>query len=126
MRDPAFVLLVAAVLCVVVGMLWGIQMAVSGDHLLASAHAHLNLVGWVTLALFAVYYRLTPAAASSRLARIHTAVAILAVVVMVPGIALVINGGSPMFASTGAFLALVSMALFLITVLRHGFGASRN
>lgn len=122
MRDPAFVLLLAAALCVLGGMLWGIQMAVSGDHLLASAHAHLNLVGWVTLALFGIYYRLTPAACASRLAWVHTGVAIVGVLVMVPGIVLVIQGGSPVFASVGAILGLLSMVLFLTTLLRHGFG----
>jgi hypothetical protein len=122
MRDPAFVLLLAAALCVLGGMLWGIQMAVSGDHLLASAHAHLNLVGWVTLALFGIYYRLTPAACASRLAWVHAGVAIVGVLVMVPGIVLVIQGRSPVFASVGAILGLLSMVLFLTTLLRHGFG----
>jgi hypothetical protein len=122
MRDPAFVLLLAAALCVCGGMLWGIQMAISGDHLLASAHAHLNLVGWVTLALFGFYYRLTPAAAARPLAWVHVAVAIGAVALMVPGIVLVILGGTPVLASAGAVLATLSMALFLVTLLRHGFG----
>jgi hypothetical protein len=123
MRDPAFVLLLAAALCVLGGMLWGIQMAVSGDHLLASAHAHLNLVGWVTLALFGVYYRLTPAACASRLARVHAAVAIAGVLVMVPGIVIAIQGGPPAMAAVGAVLGALSMLLFLINLLRHGFGA---
>jgi hypothetical protein len=125
MRDTAFVFLLAAALCVSGGMLWGIQMAVSGDHHLASAHAHLNLVGWVTLALFGLYYRLTPAAGASRLARIHAAVAISGVLVMVPGIVIAIQGGSPALASVGAVLGALSMLLFLITLLRHGFGAPR-
>jgi hypothetical protein len=123
MRDPAFVLFLSAALCVLAGMLWGIQMAISGDHLLASAHAHLNLVGWVTLALFGVYYRLTPAAGKSRLAWVHAGIAILGVVVMVPGIAWVILGGSPVMASVGAVLGTLSMLLFVLTILRHGFGA---
>jgi hypothetical protein len=123
MRDPAFVLFLSAALCVLVGMLWGIQMAISGDHLLASAHAHLNLVGWVTLALFGVYYRLTPAACKSRVARVHACIAILGVAVMVPGIAMVIQGGPPLMASVGAVLGLLSMLLFVLTILRHGFGA---
>jgi peptidoglycan/LPS O-acetylase OafA/YrhL len=122
MRDPAFVLLLAAAICVFGGMLWGIQMAVSGDHLLASAHAHLNLVGWVTLALFGIYYRLTPAACASRLAWVHAAVAIVGVTLMVPGIVLVIQGGTPALASAGAVLGTLSMVLFLTTLLRHGFG----
>jgi hypothetical protein len=122
MRDTAFVFFVAAVLSVVAGMLWGIWMAISHDHLLAPAHAHLNLVGWVTLALYGVYYRLTPPANAARLARVHAGVAIPGVVVMVAGIALVRSGGSASIAAVGAILSLLSAGIFLGTVLRHGFG----
>ena len=41
---------------------------------------------------------------------------------MVPGIAMVVQGGTPAVASVAAILSLFSMAIFLITVLRHGFG----
>ena len=122
MRDTAFVFFLSAVICVLAGMIWGLQMAISEDHLLAPAHAHLNLVGWATLALFGIYYRLTPAANGTRLSRIHAGIAILGVVVMVPGIALVVEGGTPAVAAVGAILSLSSMVIFLITVLRHGFG----
>lgn len=122
MRDVAFVFLVAAVLCVLVGMGWGIQMAISQDHLMSGAHAHLNLVGWTTMALFGIYYRLTPQAAGTWLARVHAGIAILGVVVMVPGITIAITQGEPGIAAAGAMLTTLSMAIFLVTVLRHGFG----
>jgi hypothetical protein len=41
----------AAVLLVLVGMLWGIEMDISQDHLAMPAHAHLNLFGRVSLFL---------------------------------------------------------------------------
>ena len=123
MRNIAFVFFMAAVTCVFLGMVWGIQMSISHDHSLASAHAHLNLVGWATLALFGIYYRLTPMASNSMLARAHAAIAILGVVVMVPGIAVVIQGGTPAIAAAGSLLTITSMGIFLVTVIRHGFGA---
>ncbi len=48
----------AAVLLVLVGMAWGIAMAASGDHSTHPAHAHLNLLGWVSLFLFGLFYHL--------------------------------------------------------------------
>ncbi len=123
MRDVAFVFFLAAVLCVSVGMAWGIQMAISQDHLMSGAHAHLNLVGWTTMALFGIYYRLTPHAAATWLARLHAGTAILGVLVMVPGIALAITSGEPALASVGALLTALSMAIFLFTVLRNGLGS---
>ena len=122
MRDVAFVFFLAAVLCVSVGMVWGIQMAISGDHRMSGAHAHLNLVGWTTMALFGLYYRLTPQAAGTLMARLHAGTAILGVLVMVPGIALAISSGEPTLAAVGALLTALSMAIFLFTVLRHGLG----
>ena len=122
MRDVAFVFFLAAVLCVSVGMAWGIQMAISQDHLLSGAHAHLNLVGWTTMALFGLYYRLTPHAAATWLARLHAGTAIAGVLVMVPGIILAITTGEHALAAVGALLTALSMTIFLFTVLRHGLG----
>jgi len=123
MRDIAFVFLLAAVLCVTGGMIWGLQMAASNDHSMVGAHAHLNLVGWATMALFAIYYRLTPRAAQGWLPRVHAAAAILGVAIMVPGIALASTGRSPGLAILGSFLVFASMLIFLVTVVRHGFGS---
>lgn len=124
MRGVAFVFLITAVLCVTGGMIWGLQMAASEDHSMVGAHAHLNLVGWATMALFAVYYRLTPQAAQGWLPRLHAVTAIIGVVVMVPGIAIATTGGSPSLAIAGSLLTLASMLIFLVTVIRFGFGRS--
>ena len=43
---------VIATLAAVTGMAMGIVMAASHDHSLALAHAHLNLLGWVSMALY--------------------------------------------------------------------------
>jgi hypothetical protein len=126
MRDIAFIFLFAAVLCVTGGMIWGLQMAASNDHSMVGAHAHLNLVGWVTMALFGIYYRLTPQAAQGWLPRVHAAVAIPGVAIMVPGIALANTGGSPGPAILGSLLVFASMLIFLVTVMRHGFSAGRS
>lgn len=122
MRDPAFLFFAAAVVCASGGMLWGIQMAIRGDHLLASAHAHLNLVGWVTLALTGIYYRMTPTANDTLAAKAHAIAALSGVGVMVPGIAIVIQGGTPVIAAAGAFLSMASMLILVGMVFRHGFG----
>jgi hypothetical protein len=75
------------------------------------------------LALFGLYYHLTPQAAATKLARAHAVTAILGVMVMVPGIAVAITTGAPTLAAVGALLTFLSMAIFLVTVLRHGLGA---
>jgi hypothetical protein len=122
MRGVGFLFFAAGALCVALGMGWGILMGITQDHSMAGAHAHLNLVGWVTLALFGVYYTLTPQAARSGLARVHLLVAVVGVATMVPGIALTIGGGTETLAIAGSLITFLSMLIFLFTVLRHGFG----
>lgn len=59
----------AAVTFVVIGMCWGLAMAASGNHSSLSGHAHLNLLGWVSLFLFGIFYQLHPGLDAGRLAR---------------------------------------------------------
>ena len=126
MRGTGFYFFIFGILCVTLGMFWGIQMSISGDHSLGGAHAHLNLVGWVTMALFGVYYTLTPAAAASRLAKIHLLVAVAGVVVMIPGIIIALRQGGDQMAAAGSILTAISMLIFLYTVFRHGLGKPRR
>lgn len=56
LRISDFCFLMAAV-CALCGMLLGIIMGLSQDFTLSPAHAHLNLLGWVTMALYGLYHR---------------------------------------------------------------------
>ena len=60
-----------AVCWLLVGVTLGLVMAGTGDHSAFPAHAHINLLGWVTMSIFAVFYRLFPAAAATKLAKAH-------------------------------------------------------
>lgn len=125
MRDIAFTFLLAAVLCVIAGMSLGLWMGPTGNFQFAPVHAHLNLLGWATMALFAIYYRLTPRAAQGWLPRIHAVLAISGVLIMTGALAMVIAGrGSEGPVIVGALLSFASMLVFLFTVVRHGFGAA--
>lgn len=106
-----------------IGMAWGIQMSASHDHTLAPAHGHLNLIGFVAMAVFGTYYALSPKAAASRLARIHLGLTIATVLVLTPGIAMAISGGIEAIAQVGSVLAILSMAMFAVNVFRFGVGA---
>ena len=53
-----------AIVWLILGIGAGLQMAISGDHGAFPAHAHINLLGWVTSAIFGGYYALNPAKAA--------------------------------------------------------------
>jgi hypothetical protein len=102
------------------GMVWGMQMAATDDHLLAPAHGHLNLIGFVAMSVMGAYYAVSEQAALSKLARIHYWLMVVTVLVFAPGIALAILGISMVLALIGSMLAFGSMALFAFIVVRHG------
>ncbi|MCG6661668.1 cytochrome-c oxidase [Halomonas kenyensis] len=60
-----------AVVYLVVGVLYGIVMAASHQYVFRSVHAHINLLGWASLALAGLMYHLYPVAARSLLGRLH-------------------------------------------------------
>ena len=105
-----------AALCAVGGMIWGIIMAASGDHGMMPAHAHLNLMGWATLALMGTYYALS--GKGGRLGWINYGLSTLGVIVSIPSIALLLAGNqaAEKGATAGAILALLGMLVFTFGV----------
>lgn len=105
---------------VILGMLLGIGMGMKQDFTLAPAHAHLNLVGWVTLALMGLYYNAVPYKAEWRAARVQFWVSTVGVWVMIPGLALTLLQISPgeLLVILGSLITLIGMILFAINVYR--------
>lgn len=104
----------AAVLMVVAGMIWGIVMAISEDHSAMPAHAHLNLLGWVSLFLFGIFYHLHPAIDRSRTAVAQVGIWIVGTIILTIGVGLVHTGhpiGDPI-AAVGSLIVFAGMLLF--------------
>lgn len=110
----------AAIIAALAGMSWGIVMAMSQDHSSMPAHAHLNLLGWVSLFLFGIFYRLYPALEISRLALAQVWIWIIGTISLTVGVAMLHAGnkaGEP-FAGIGSFVLLGDMVLFGWLVMR--------
>lgn len=60
-----------AVVYFVVAVALGVYMGASQDLTQRPVHVHLNLLGWVSMALFGLIYHAFPAAAATALARWH-------------------------------------------------------
>ncbi len=111
-----------AILAVLVGMAWGIMMAATHDHAAMPAHAHLNLLGWVSLFLFGLFYEAHPVIDKARLARAQVFVWIIGTVIMTIGVALIHTGspasGEPL-AAIGSIIVFCAMLLFSWIVMRR-------
>lgn len=126
MNKAAAVCWTAAALFATGGMAYGIMMAASGDHTLAPAHAHNNLIGWVTLALYGTFYALVPRAAEGWTARIQIALAIMGTLIIVPGIARTLRHQGETLAQIGSLVTIAAMILFVVIVVANVWRGARG
>ena len=81
-----------AVVYLVIGMTLGVGMGMSHNFLFRSVHAHVNLLGWVSLALAALVFHVFPETARTRLATIWFWTYNVCLPVGLGGLALVMAG----------------------------------
>jgi hypothetical protein len=74
------------------GMLLGLEMAITNNHGQMPTHAHIMVVGWVSFSLFGFYYLQFGKAAPRGLSQLHFWMAQCALVGMVIGLWLVYSG----------------------------------
>lgn len=121
MTNPAPWFMRLAVLYLLVGVGLGLYMAASHDHSMHPVHAHLNLLGWVTMALFGLYYRLVPDAGRSTLAKVHFWVYVPAHLVMMVMLWILFTGRpqvEPVLAIASTVVALACV-VFAVVVWRY-------
>lgn len=92
MKSLPFWFIALGTLFALAGMVLGLYMGMSEDHSFIDAHAHNNLIGYVTMIVYGVYYRLVPAAASRRLAVVHFWVALAGALTFGPSLAALVYG----------------------------------
>jgi hypothetical protein len=114
MRIHSFCFLTSA-LAALTGMSLGIYMGINKDFALAPAHAHLNLLGWVTMALYGLYHRGRDRSAGP-LAWAQVGCGAAGFPLMAGGLGVMLTTGSHGTADAimaGAVLSWLGMVLFL-------------
>lgn len=114
--DVYFLLL--ATLLLVCGAVLGMVMGAREDFQLVPVHAHLNLAGWASLALFGLTYRSYPELAATKLAFYHFIVSATASVLLPIGIGFAVLRSSPGLAILASTLWLIGVLMFLAQLLR--------
>jgi hypothetical protein len=115
----AYFCFISAAVAALCGMSLGIYMGMHEDFTLAPVHAHINLLGWATLALYGLYHRGVERV-RSRLAWVQVSCAAAAVPVLTFGLAGYLQTGSAAYEpliSAGSLLAFSGMALFLAVLI---------
>lgn len=98
----------------------GAVMGATHDFTLSPVHAHVNLLGWVSMTLFGVFYRCFPEAAVRRSARIHFGANVLGLAVFAPALAANLLGAAGAGPALGAasVILVTSFAIFAFVVSR--------
>jgi hypothetical protein len=121
MRLPQFCFLLASITALL-GMSLGIYMGIAQDHGLMPVHAHLNLIGWVTMFLMGLYYK-THEQALGRLAALQVGASVAGYVSMMAGLAILLGTGRegvmPLVIA-GSLLVWLGMLMFIVIIWRTG------
>jgi hypothetical protein len=107
-----------AVVYLIAGVSLGIAMGASENFLMRPVHAHLNLLGWATLAIAGLVYSVYPQAAESRLATIHFWLHNSALPVMMGSLTMLLLGHPcivPLLAAS-EFVAAAGVVVFAVNV----------
>lgn len=115
-----------AILYLLAGITLGLVMAASHNYSMAPAHAHLNLLGWVSMSIFAVFYRLWPAAAASKLAKVHFWVYVPAHFVQMVTLFMFVRGNAavePVLAIASVLVG-IAIVVFAVNLWKHTAVAS--
>jgi cbb3-type cytochrome oxidase subunit 1 len=104
-----------------IGVLAGLIMGIIHDFRFTSVHAHVNLLGWVSMALFGIIYHFYPNAANSKLAKTQFWLHNIGVPVMLGGIALQVLGVSAALAPTiiGSLAVVIGVIIFMVNVFKY-------
>jgi hypothetical protein len=115
------IFIITGLICLLVGEVFGIwisqDMAMRDQ--LHPAHAHLNLAGWVTLALYGLIHHAYPQLASAKLAPVQAVLAIFGAIVLPIGIYMAItsneqNVGVAIVGSLGVLLGTLLFAIMFV------------
>ena len=117
-----------AILYLLAGIGVGMHMSISQDHSAMGAHAHINLLGWVTSAIFGAYYALNPGKAEGWLPWTQFCLYAAGLIVMLPSLYLMMTGRpevEPVVAA-GSMGVAAGVLLFAAVVFAGGRSQSAN
>jgi len=103
----------------VIGMLFGMWMGMENDFRFGAAHAHWNLVGFVTSSIYGLTHRAYPKLAESRLTWIQCITHVIGVLIFAPGIVLAVATEQHTMAIVGGIILILAALMFMFIYFTH-------
>ena len=116
-----------AAVYLIVGVAMGVAMGISHRFEYAPVHAHVNLLGWASLALFALIYHMRPSAGATRLASWHFWLHNTGLPLFMVSLFLLRSGveRAETWVRVGGGITFVGLVLFAVNLLRDLWTARR-
>ena len=116
----------AAALYGMIGVSWGLAMSITKDHATYSAHAHLNLLGWISMALMGTFYALFGQAVANWIKLTNFVLSNVGVVCMISGLFMYLGQKGPAsiygpLLAVGALSVVGGFFLFGLTAVSGAF-----
>ncbi|MDM5334238.1 cytochrome-c oxidase [Ureibacillus composti] len=105
-----------------IAVILGLVMGIIHNFAFSSVHAHLNLLGWVSMALFGIIYSLFPNAGKTKLANTHFWLHNIGLPIMQGSLFLQIltgNGGLTIGIIIGSLIVVLGVLLFVFNLLNN-------
>ncbi len=105
---------ILGIVMAIAGMILGLKMAMTNDHLQMPVHAHIMVGGWLMSAVFGFFYHLFPAARQNKLATLHFWMHAVGIVVLTVSLYFVLAGnpGVEPVTAVSSILFFLGMLLF--------------
>ena len=100
----------------------GLVMGIIHNFTFSSVHAHLNLLGWVSMAIFGIIYSIYPKVAETKLAKIHFWLHNIGVPLMQGALFIMLLTGIQSFTVgtiIGSLMLVVGTLLFVINLFKQ-------
>ena len=113
-----------SVLFVLLGVSLGYWMGASHNFIVSPVHAHINLLGWVSMFLYGLFYRVFPEAAAGWLPKVHLALAVIGLPLMMVGLTIQLlaipslMSFVPVLMIVGPTMVVLGMVAFAVIVFR--------
>ena len=105
-----------------IAVILGLVMGIIHNFAFSSVHAHINLLGWVSMALFGIIYSLFPNAGKTKLANTHFWLHNIGLPIMQGSLFLQIltgNGGLTIGIIIGSLIVVLGVLLFVFNLLNN-------
>lgn len=112
------------VLFALIGVSLGYWMGITHQFVVSPVHAHINLLGWVSMFLYGLFYRAIPEAAQGVMPRVHLGLAAIGLPIMMVGLTFMLTAVPglqpyvPPLMMVGPTMVLLGMFVFGFIVFR--------